>query len=126
MSADGAVAVRRPKHLWKPGQSGNPGGMSRVERDYRDKVRAALRKQEPPANICAVVAAMRADAQSHTKIAAPAAKVYLEAVGLKGITLDTLDEKVQEGVRAEMERLLAEAEQEAARGEPIDVTPVKP
>jgi hypothetical protein len=125
MSADGAIATR-PGRPWKPGQSGNPGGLSKVEAEYRAKVRAALHKQESPKEICEVVAAMRKDAVSHTKRAAPAARVYLEAVGLKGITLDTLDEKVQQGVRAEMERLLTEAEQEMAREPPIDVTPVKP
>lgn len=29
-------------HLWKPGQSGNPGGLTRVHRETRARVRAAL------------------------------------------------------------------------------------
>jgi len=95
--------------------------MSKVEREYRDKVRAVLRKQEPPDKIAKVVAAMREDAMSHGRTAPAAAKVYLEVVGVKEAVTLTEQERIQLGVRAEMERLLSEAEAAQQRSAAIDV-----
>lgn len=126
-AAGGSLAVRQaPGIPWKSGQSGNPGGMSKAEREWRDKVKAALRKQQSTAKILSVVEAMRKDATSHGKTAPAAAKVYLEAVGLKDAVTLTEQERIQLGVRAELERLLGEAEAARAREGAIDVTPVTP
>lgn len=68
-----------PNPAWVKGMpSANPGGKS----EYARKLQAAIEKQEPPENVCAVIAAMRADALSGGKTAPAAAKVYLGAVGL--------------------------------------------
>jgi hypothetical protein len=117
--------VRPPGRPFQVGQSGNPGGMSKAEREWRDKVKAALRKQETPYQICKVAAAMRTQALMGEKASPAAAKVYFEVVGAKDAVTLTEQERIQLGVRAELERLLGEAEAAQRRGEPIDVTPVQ-
>lgn len=70
----------RPNPNWvKGGPSPNPSG---GKNPYLAKLQAAIEKQEPPENVCAVIAAMREDAMAHEKFSAAAAKVYLGAVGL--------------------------------------------
>lgn len=75
-----ANANLRPNPKWVAGgPSPNPrGGKS----EYQAKLQAAIEKQEPVENVCAVIAAMREDAMAHEKFSAAAAKVYLGAVGL--------------------------------------------
>lgn len=83
MAAEAAEAKRadgmpmgRP---FAPGVSGNPGAVSKYERELK----AAIQAQEPPAEVCKVIAAMKAQALAGTKVSPAAAKVYLGAVGLK-------------------------------------------
>jgi hypothetical protein len=86
MSADGSgVSVTEsgkviPAGLvpFKKGQSGNPGGLSKYER----RLRRSIRRQEKPAMVCQVIAAMRDQALAGTKESPAAAKVYLAAVGV--------------------------------------------
>ncbi len=84
MSADG-TGVSVPQKVippglrpFKPGQSGNPGGLSKYER----RLRRMIRKQEKPALVCQVIEAMRLQALAGDKSSPPAAKVYLAAVGV--------------------------------------------
>lgn len=68
-----------PNPAWVKGMpSTNPGGKT----EYARKLQAAIEAQEPPENVCAVIAAMREDALAHDKTSPAAAKVYLGAVGL--------------------------------------------
>ena len=96
---------------WQPGQSGNPGGLTRAERDYRTVIKAALRGQETPERVCEVVNAMRKQALAGGKTAPAAAKVYLEAVGVKAETNEVIEAEVQRRLQV----LLAEAEEMARR-----------
>ena len=107
------TAVTSPEKpwLWKAGQSGNPGGVSRLETDYRNAVKAAVRGQETPERVCAVVNAMRKQALAGGKTAPAAAKVYLEAVGVKAETNEVIEAEVQRRLQV----LLAEAEEMARR-----------
>jgi len=74
------LANLRPNPAWVPGgPSPNPNG---GKSEYARKLQAAIEKQEPPENVCAVIAAMREDAMAHEKFSPAAAKVYLGAVGL--------------------------------------------
>ena len=115
-----------PGRPFKPGESGNPGGMSKAEREYRDKVKAALRKQENPSRICKLVNAMFVQALAGEKASPAAAKVYGELVGVKDAVSLTENERIALGVRMELERLLGEAEAAQARREgAIEVTAVK-
>lgn len=80
MSATGSEAAQWPNlKPWKPGQSGNPTGVSRYAKDLR----AAINAQETPDRVCAVIDAMRMQALAGEKSSPSAAKVYLEAVGVK-------------------------------------------
>jgi len=68
----------------KPFEPGNQAASGpRPESKYVAQLRAAIQEQETPAEVCKVVAAMKADALSGKKSAPAAAKVYLGAVGLK-------------------------------------------
>lgn len=96
---------------WKPGQSGNPLGLSRIESDYRNAVKAAIRGQETTDHVCSVVEAMRKMALRGGKTAPAAAKVYLEAVGVKAETNEVIEAEVQRRLQV----LLAEAEEMARR-----------
>lgn len=99
--------------------------MSKVEREYRDKIKAALRKQENPSRICQLVNAMFVQALAGEKASPAAAKVYGELVGVKDAVALTEQERIQLGVRAELERLLGEAEaSQARRDAAIEVTAV--
>lgn len=65
---------------WKPGESGNPDGVS----PYQKLLRVAIEKKESPARVLAVINAMYEMATSgDTKGAPAAAKVYLGAVGVR-------------------------------------------
>ena len=114
MSAAGGNLTVRPGGAtgrgWVKGQSGNPGGMSKAEQEYRDTLKAAIRKQEPPKVVLTVIAAMRAQALRGGKTGPSAAKVYGEFVGIKDVVALTEQERIALGVRAELERLLGEAE----------------
>jgi len=99
--------------------------MSRAEQIYRDTLKEAIRKQEPPKTVLTVVKAMRLQALGGGKTAPAAAKVYGEFVGIKEAVTLTEQERIQLGVRAELERLLGEAEAARAREGAIDVE-VKP
>lgn len=87
----GGVGQQLPENWgekrWKPGQSGNPAGISR----YAQQLRKAIQAQETPELVCAVVAAMREDAMSGGKTAPAAAKVYFEAVGLPKVEPEKID-----------------------------------
>lgn len=108
---------------WVKGQSGNPGGMSKAEQAYRETLKAAIRKQEPPKVVLTVIEAMRKQALRMGKQSPAAAKVYGEFVGLKDIVSLTEQERIQLGVRAELERLLGEAEAAQSRRDgAIEVT----
>lgn len=110
---------------WVKGQSGNPGGMSKAEQQYREALKEAIRKQEPPKVVLTVVAAMRRQALKMGKQSPAAAKVYGEFVGIKDLVSLTEQERIQLGVRAELERLLGEAEAAQVRRDGAIDVPVQ-
>lgn len=89
---------------WKPGESGNKAGVSK----YLQDVRKAIQRQEPPAEVCTVIAAMKRDALSGTKAAPAAAKVYLAYT--VGETQHLPDERLEKLVEERLEALVSEAE----------------
>lgn len=98
--ADG-LPVGRP---FAPGVSGNPGAVSKYEREVRDAIQA----QEPASEVCKVIAAMKLQAMANSKSSPAAAKVYLAYTA--GETKHLPDDRLEKMVEARLQAMLDEAE----------------